>query len=214
MLTHQHSDHVGLAATICRRSGCAVAGHQLLVGYVADVQAAMIAEEAWEERLVRLHGTEARRCEEFLAIMRDRRRYGGEGATIDRPLADGDVVDAGGRRLGPSSAPGTAPRTRSSATRRTAARSSATISSPTSRRTRWCTGPRQARRTRRRGCRRSSPISTRSRSPRPRTSTCCTRATVRTSPITSRSSPSASRLHHKRADQVHGQLAAGPRSAS
>lgn len=109
VLTHQHSDHVGLAATICRRSGCAVAGHALLVGYVADVQAAMIAEEAWEERLLRLHGTEPGRCEEFLAIMRDRRRYGGEGATVDRPLADGDVVEAGGSRLRAELRPGHSP---------------------------------------------------------------------------------------------------------
>ena len=30
ILTHQHSDHVGLAATIRARSGCRVAGHELL----------------------------------------------------------------------------------------------------------------------------------------------------------------------------------------
>ena len=32
ILTHQHSDHVGLAATIRARSGCRVAGHELLRG--------------------------------------------------------------------------------------------------------------------------------------------------------------------------------------
>jgi glyoxylase-like metal-dependent hydrolase (beta-lactamase superfamily II) len=57
LLTHQHSDHVGLAATIVERSGCSVAAHHLLVGFVRDVQAAMAAEEAWEDDLLRLHGT-------------------------------------------------------------------------------------------------------------------------------------------------------------
>jgi glyoxylase-like metal-dependent hydrolase (beta-lactamase superfamily II) len=109
ILTHQHSDHVGLAATITRRAGCAVAGHQLLVPYVADVQAAMIAEEAWEERLLRLHGTAPGRCEDFLAIMRDRRRYGGAGAAVDHPLADDDVVEAGGIRLRVALRPGHSP---------------------------------------------------------------------------------------------------------
>ena len=109
ILTHQHSDHVGLAATIRGRSGCRVAGHELLADYVADVEAALIAEEEWEERLLLLHGASPERCEAFLAIARDRRRYGGAGAALDLRLADGDVVEAGGRRLRVALRPGHSP---------------------------------------------------------------------------------------------------------
>jgi glyoxylase-like metal-dependent hydrolase (beta-lactamase superfamily II) len=109
VLTHQHSDHVGLAATIAERSGCTVAAHRLLVDYVGDVQASMIAEEEWEDGLLRLHGTADDRREAFLAVMRDRRRYGGAGASVDRPLSDGDVLDAGGLRLRVALRPGHSP---------------------------------------------------------------------------------------------------------
>ena len=109
ILTHQHSDHVGLAATIRERSGCPVAGHELLADYVADVQAALIAEEDWEERLLLFHGTSREICDEFLAIARDRRAYGGAGAALDVRLADGDVVKAGGRSLRAALRPGHSP---------------------------------------------------------------------------------------------------------
>ena len=109
VLTHQHSDHVGLAATIVERSGCSVAAHELLVDYVHDVQAAMAAEEAWEEDLLRLHGTPPERRGAFLAIMRERRQYGGAGANVDRPLADGDVLEVGDLRLRVALRPGHSP---------------------------------------------------------------------------------------------------------
>jgi glyoxylase-like metal-dependent hydrolase (beta-lactamase superfamily II) len=41
--------------------------------------------------------------------MRDRRRYGGEGAAVDRALDDGDVVEAGGLRLRVALRPGHSP---------------------------------------------------------------------------------------------------------
>jgi glyoxylase-like metal-dependent hydrolase (beta-lactamase superfamily II) len=109
VLTHQHSDHVGLVATIRARSGCRVAGHELLAGYVADVEAALIAEEEWEERLLLFHGTSPERVEAFLAIARDRRPYGGAGAALDLQLAEGDVVEAGGLRLRVTLRPGHSP---------------------------------------------------------------------------------------------------------
>jgi glyoxylase-like metal-dependent hydrolase (beta-lactamase superfamily II) len=109
VLTHQHSDHVGLAATIVARSGCAVAAHRLLVGYVGDVQAAMAAEEAWEDELLRLHGTPDDRREAFLAVMRERRPYGGAGTAVDHALEEGDVLDAGRLRLRVALRPGHSP---------------------------------------------------------------------------------------------------------
>lgn len=109
VLTHQHSDHVGLAATIRGRSGCAVAAHAELVGYVGDVQRALAAEEEWEGELLTLHGTPADRRAGFLAVAAERRQYGGEGAAVDRVLGDGDVVVAGDRRLRVLLRPGHSP---------------------------------------------------------------------------------------------------------
>jgi glyoxylase-like metal-dependent hydrolase (beta-lactamase superfamily II) len=109
LLTHQHSDHLGLAATIRERSGCAVAAHRLLAPYAADVQAAMAAEEEWERRLLTLHGAAPARCDAFLEVFRDRQRYGGVGVAVDRVLVEGDVVDAGGRRLRVALRPGHSP---------------------------------------------------------------------------------------------------------
>ena len=109
LLTHQHSDHLGLAATIRERSGCAVAAHRLLAPYAADVQAAMAAEEEWERRLLTLHGAAPARRDAFLEVFRDRQRYGGVGVAVDRVLVEGDVVDAGGRRLRVALRPGHSP---------------------------------------------------------------------------------------------------------
>ncbi len=109
LLTHQHSDHVGLAATIRRRSRCTVAVHLALAGYVRDMQAALAAEEDWEDGVLRLHGAPPDRRAAFLAVARERRRFGGDGVAVDRTLVDGDVVEAGGRRLRVALRPGHSP---------------------------------------------------------------------------------------------------------
>jgi len=109
LLTHQHSDHVGLAGTIRARSGCAVAAQLALAGYVGDVQRSLVAEEAWGDGLLRLHGTPPERRARFLEITRDRRRYGGGGVAVDRMLVDGDVVEAGSRSLRVALRPGHSP---------------------------------------------------------------------------------------------------------
>ena len=109
VLTHQHADHVGLAATVVARSGCRVAAHELLVGYVRDTQAAMAAEEAWQDTLLQLHGTADERREAFLAVMLGRRPYSGTGVAVDRALAEGDILVVGELRLRVSLRPGHSP---------------------------------------------------------------------------------------------------------
>jgi glyoxylase-like metal-dependent hydrolase (beta-lactamase superfamily II) len=109
LLTHQHSDHLGHAATIRERSGCQVAAHRLLAPFAADVEAAMAAEEAWEARLLELHGTPPTRRDAFLEVFRERRGFAGSGVVVDRVLDDGDVVEAGGRRLRVDHRPGHSP---------------------------------------------------------------------------------------------------------
>ena len=109
VLTHQHSDHIGLAGEINSRSGCAVAASGELGGYLADVQASLLAEETWEDELLRLHGATPERRTAFLAVARSRRAYGGSGAVVDRVLVDGDVLEAGGHRLRVIVRPGHSP---------------------------------------------------------------------------------------------------------
>lgn len=109
LLTHQHSDHVGLAATISGRSGCAVAAQAELAGYLQDIPSSLVAEEEWENDLLRLHGTPPARRRAFLGIVSARRRYGGAGVVVDRILADGDAVAAGGRLLRVALRPGHSP---------------------------------------------------------------------------------------------------------
>jgi glyoxylase-like metal-dependent hydrolase (beta-lactamase superfamily II) len=109
VLTHQHSDHVGLAATVVERSGCRVAGHELLVDYVRDTQASIAGEEAWQDSLLRLHGTPDERREAYRSVMLERRPYTGIGAVVDLALAEDDVLEAGGLRLRVSLRPGHSP---------------------------------------------------------------------------------------------------------
>jgi len=108
LLTHQHSDHIGLARTVKERSGCAVAAHELLAGYVHDVQASLAAEDAYEADVMRLHGTPDALQDAFLAIARERRAYSSS-VVVDAALQEGDVVQAGGRRLAVSLRPGHSP---------------------------------------------------------------------------------------------------------
>ena len=56
VLSHQHEDHVGLAASVRERSGCEVAAHELLAGLLRDVSAERDAEDAYEEAMLALHG--------------------------------------------------------------------------------------------------------------------------------------------------------------
>jgi glyoxylase-like metal-dependent hydrolase (beta-lactamase superfamily II) len=109
LLTHQHSDHVGLAGTVAVRSGCSVVAQDALARYVHDTQASLRAEEAWEDELLRLHGTPDDRREEFLEIMRSRHPFGGDGVDVDHVVGDGDVVEAGGEQLRVAFRPGHSP---------------------------------------------------------------------------------------------------------
>src|SRR5262245_57829113 len=109
VLTHQHSDHLGLAGAIRERSGCTVAVHRLLEPYASDVPAAMAAERDWERRLLDLHGVSPARRDAFLAIFDERSAHGGPGVHVDRVLDDGDHVVAGGRALRVALRPGHSP---------------------------------------------------------------------------------------------------------
>lgn len=108
LLTHQHTDHEGLAGEIRAASGCAVAAHELLVPFLADVPAALAREDAYQAEMMRLHGVPADIVETLLEVSRGFHRFGAS-VEVDRPLREGDVLEAGGRALRVEFRPGHSP---------------------------------------------------------------------------------------------------------
>jgi glyoxylase-like metal-dependent hydrolase (beta-lactamase superfamily II) len=98
LATHHHIDHVGLAATIKRRSGAVVA----MLGPAADYAARYGAELEHDRRFARAlmahHGVPDQVIadnEDFWAYLRSR----SEDVRADVRLADGELIRAGGRAL-------------------------------------------------------------------------------------------------------------------
>jgi glyoxylase-like metal-dependent hydrolase (beta-lactamase superfamily II) len=108
LITHQHYDHVGAARAIVERSGARVAAHRLLVPFLADLDAAMEAEDAYAVDLMALHGVEPETVEYLRSRSRSDHRYGSS-ITVDLPLADGEAIDLGGMTLRALYRPGHSP---------------------------------------------------------------------------------------------------------
>ena len=108
LLTHQHTDHEGQAGLVREASGCAVAAHRDLVGYLGDMPASLRREDGYQAEAMRLHGVPAEIVDTLHAVSRGFHRFGAS-VEVDRPLADGDVVEAGGRRLRALFRPGHSP---------------------------------------------------------------------------------------------------------
>jgi glyoxylase-like metal-dependent hydrolase (beta-lactamase superfamily II) len=107
-LSHQHPDHVGLAATVQRRSGAEVAALDGLARYLADVPASIDLDDDYAAALMRRHGTD----DATIDLLRHRatanRAFTGSVA-VDRVLCDGAALTAGGRRWVVASRPGHSP---------------------------------------------------------------------------------------------------------
>jgi glyoxylase-like metal-dependent hydrolase (beta-lactamase superfamily II) len=105
LLTHHHVDHVGLAATIARRSGARVAGLGVLADYVVGYDLEVEEDRRFSQVLMRHHGVP----EEAIAggeALWDFLRESAEPFVVDTPLADGERVEAGGRTLRVVARPG------------------------------------------------------------------------------------------------------------
>ena len=98
LLTHQHADHVGLAATIRRRSGARIAAHEALARYLEGFGERVAGEKVFFGRFLAEHGVPER-------LRGDDTGYWGwlerssEDCRPDLSLADGETVRAGGRDL-------------------------------------------------------------------------------------------------------------------
>jgi len=105
LATHQHVDHVGLAATVRRRSGAQVAVVSALARFGAEFEARLAADRRFSNDLMAAHGVppeviaEGGELWDFIAA-------NGECFESDRRLAEGDRVRAGGRELRVVARPG------------------------------------------------------------------------------------------------------------
>jgi glyoxylase-like metal-dependent hydrolase (beta-lactamase superfamily II) len=105
LLTHHHVDHVGLAATIARRSGAAVGGIAALADYVERYDGEVEDDRRFSHALMRHHGVPEQVVagdEPFWDFL----RRSAEPFRVDRRLADGDRLEAGGRTLRVIARPG------------------------------------------------------------------------------------------------------------
>jgi glyoxylase-like metal-dependent hydrolase (beta-lactamase superfamily II) len=108
VLTHQHHDHVGLAAEIRERSGAAVAAIAPLADYLADFDAAMDRDDVYAMTLMRRHGIPEQAADTLNGLSKAFRRFGA-GVDVDRVLTDGDRLEAGGRTWEIALRPGHSP---------------------------------------------------------------------------------------------------------
>ena len=109
VLTHQHDDHVGLAAELARRSGAEVAGTAKLAAYLADLDESMEADDAYAVALMRRHGVAPGTIATLGDVSRAYRRYAGEAVAPGRILEAGGELEAGGRWWRVAERPGHSP---------------------------------------------------------------------------------------------------------
>jgi glyoxylase-like metal-dependent hydrolase (beta-lactamase superfamily II) len=109
VLTHQHDDHVGLAAELARRSGAEVAGTAKLARYLGDLEASMEADDDYAVALMRRHGVSPETIATLGEVSRAYRRFAGAAVRVGRILEPGGELDAGGRRWTVAERPGHSP---------------------------------------------------------------------------------------------------------
>ena len=108
VLTHQHDDHVGFAGELRRRSGATVAGTAALAACLADVAASMDEDDAYSVALMRRHGVTEKTVATLAGVSRAFRRFTAD-VTVDRILASGEELVAGGRTWRVRERPGHSP---------------------------------------------------------------------------------------------------------
>jgi glyoxylase-like metal-dependent hydrolase (beta-lactamase superfamily II) len=108
VITHQHSDHLGLAGILVERSGAEVAALDLLAPVLEDSRAAAEDNDELAMGIMLRHGTPR---DVVLAVRSLARAYTGwgSGAPVSRPLPDGGTLEFAGRRLEVLHRPGHSP---------------------------------------------------------------------------------------------------------
>ncbi|MGH2782129.1 MAG: MBL fold metallo-hydrolase [Thermoleophilaceae bacterium] len=108
LLTHQHHDHVGLAETVRESSGGAVAAIGPLAEYMSDVDRSLDMDDRYAVATMLRHGVEEQVATTLRELTLAYRRFVAS-ARVERRLADGDSLAAGGRELKVLARPGHSP---------------------------------------------------------------------------------------------------------
>lgn len=108
LLTHQHHDHIGLAGKLAAEAGAELAAIGILAEFLADFEHSMEHDDRYAVETMARSGIE-RQVATTLRTMSAAFRVFGRGAEVDRQLADGDTIEAGGRRLTVLFRPGHSP---------------------------------------------------------------------------------------------------------
>ncbi len=107
-LTHMHHDHVGLAAEVRDRSGAKVVALDTLAAFLADVDAALDADDAYAVETMRRHGVAPDVSDSLNQLSRAYRRFTGS-VQVDEVLAPGGTVALGSRAFDVHLLPGHSP---------------------------------------------------------------------------------------------------------
>jgi glyoxylase-like metal-dependent hydrolase (beta-lactamase superfamily II) len=108
VLTHQHTDHVGLIGILARRSRAEVVTLDRLAPVVEDFNAHAELDDELAEALMLRHGIPREVVVALRALSRAFRGWGGH-APVDRRLADGEALEFAGRTLVAHHRPGHSP---------------------------------------------------------------------------------------------------------
>ena len=108
VITHQHTDHLGLLEILARRSGADVAALHLLVDYLSDFSASASADDSFALDVMRRHGVPDDVATALSSVAASFRAFGSSGR-VTRPVRDGEVLEFERRTLQVLHRPGHSP---------------------------------------------------------------------------------------------------------
>jgi glyoxylase-like metal-dependent hydrolase (beta-lactamase superfamily II) len=108
IVSHQHVDHFGLAATLARRSGAEVAALGGLTSYLREFAAATELDDRFAQRVMLRHGIPTDVITALRAVSASFRTWGAA-VEITRPLRDGEELRLRDRSLRVLHRPGHSP---------------------------------------------------------------------------------------------------------
>ncbi|HEV2945333.1 MAG TPA: MBL fold metallo-hydrolase [Solirubrobacteraceae bacterium] len=108
IITHQHIDHFGLASILARRSGAEVAALAPLVPYLRDFREATELDDRFAGQMMLLHGIPADVVTALRTVSASFRAWG-SAVDVTRPLHDGEELHLRDRTLRVLHRPGHSP---------------------------------------------------------------------------------------------------------
>jgi len=96
VITHQHMDHIGLAAILADRSGAEVCALDRLAPWLSGYREAMEADDSFATEVMLRHGIPEELAMALRSLSQSFRAWGAA-ATVTHPLADGSELAFAGR---------------------------------------------------------------------------------------------------------------------